>query len=274
MDSCCCLVCVRQSNVGMLEEMGKFSTVIPPGMQCINCCTNSVKGVQTLKLQQATCRVSGQTSERMTLTVHVEIMYRAIPSMAHTAYYSMKHPEEQLTSFVENSLRGELSNHTFERLVLSKEEIANKVQAELEERLESLGFEVVDLLLIDFTPAADVIKAMEQQVIQRYNREANSTAADIRRIESIIAAEAAAEAKRLSGVGAAEMQKGLSQGIGTALQLWDAGDKSASVMAMVLMEHYFGMMEQIVKASSSRAVFSAGLIGQGGGGSTLTHRLV
>ena len=275
-NECCgCMVCVSQGNVGFLEEMGKFADVLPPGLTCVNPCTHSVSGSASLRIRQVNCMVSSTTQERMTIRINCEIMYRVIPSMAPTAYYSLSDPIEQIKSFVESGLRSELPEYSFEQLWTSKSSIAGRVQIALEQQLAHYGYEVVDLLLIEFYPPTDVIQAMNRQMTERYGRKAKSTRADIERLESIKEAEAQAEVKRLEGVGSAEMQKGLSAGIGSALALWNGGDKTSEVMALVLMENYMSMQESIVRArSGSKSVFVAGGMDSNGRGSVLTHRSV
>lgn len=246
-----CCACIGQGDAGIIEELGKFKDVIPPGLTTLNPCTQSVAGVVSLRLRTMQCVVHSTTSEKTSVAARVTIMYRAIPSLVHTAFYSLSDPEEQIKSFVENALRGELPSHTLDKLFVMKNEIAHKAMIDLAQRLNQYGFEVIDLLILEFDPARDVVAAMNQQTIQRYQREVAQVKGSITRMESIMEAEAEAEAKRLSGVGAAEMNKGVSGGLGSALQQFNAGDQSSAVMAMVLMEHYLAMMEEIAHAEGN-----------------------
>eukprot|EP00672_Neobodo_designis_P025099 CAMPEP_0174851374 /NCGR_PEP_ID=MMETSP1114-20130205/23160_1 /TAXON_ID=312471 /ORGANISM="Neobodo designis, Strain CCAP 1951/1" /LENGTH=276 /DNA_ID=CAMNT_0016085909 /DNA_START=40 /DNA_END=870 /DNA_ORIENTATION=+ len=272
-DACGPCVCVKQSHVGFLEEMGKFQDVLPPGLTFINPCTQSLKAAVSLRLHQTQCMVSSTTKERMTLRIACEIMYRVIPSMAPTAYYSLSDPKEQISSFVESALRAELPEYSFDELYASKQAIAGRVQCALEQMIQHYGYEVVDLLLVEFYPPQDVIMSMNRQMTERYNRMAQASAAEIVRIENIKRAEAEAEQKRLQGVGSAEMQKGLSAGMESALALWNDGDHSSEVMALMLTENYMSLQESISRAKAGhKTVFVAG--GLESGGSVLTHRTV
>ena len=88
--SCCCWACVPQATVGVVEALGKFDTIAPPGLLTINCCTKQVAGVVDLKIQLMKCSVHSITKEKTSINVMVNVIHRIIPSMAQTAYYSLR----------------------------------------------------------------------------------------------------------------------------------------------------------------------------------------
>mmetsp|Transcript_15043 Transcript_15043/g.41846 ORF Transcript_15043/g.41846 Transcript_15043/m.41846 type:complete len:145 (+) Transcript_15043:23-457(+) len=51
-DECCCLVCVRTQEVGVVEDLGQFKQLLQPGLHCICWPLQSVVGRMSLRIQQ------------------------------------------------------------------------------------------------------------------------------------------------------------------------------------------------------------------------------
>jgi regulator of protease activity HflC (stomatin/prohibitin superfamily) len=253
----CCCVCVPQASVGIVEVLGKFDTVYPPGFTCINPFTTEVDGLVSLRLRTMKVEVSSITSEKSTVTAICAVMYRVIPSQVHVSYYSLNDPAPQIRSYVENSLRGQLPMHSMNELFALKSEIADRARAELAQQLPRYGYEVVDLLLQDFVPSYEVKAAITNTVTERYKRQANAHLAEMNRSVQIRHSEAEAECARLSGVGAAEMQKAQTAGLDVLLQKFYGGDQTSEMMAMILMQQYMDTLVEVEDAKGGNVVFTA-----------------
>ena len=51
-DECFCLVCVRTQEVGVVEDLGQFKSLLDPGLHCINWPLQSIVGRMSLRIQQ------------------------------------------------------------------------------------------------------------------------------------------------------------------------------------------------------------------------------
>ena len=51
-DECCCLVCVRTQEVGVVEDLGQFKKLLDPGLHCIVWPLQSIVGRMSLRIQQ------------------------------------------------------------------------------------------------------------------------------------------------------------------------------------------------------------------------------
>lgn len=51
-DECCCLVCVRTQEVGVVEDLGQFKALLDPGLHCIMWPLQSIVGRMSLRIQQ------------------------------------------------------------------------------------------------------------------------------------------------------------------------------------------------------------------------------
>ena len=271
MDSCFCCVCVPQASVGVLEDMGKFDDILPPGFATINPCTQSIAGVVNLRHQIMTCVVSSRTEEKTVVEIHVEIMYKVIPASVHVAFYTMSDPKAQVNSFVENSMRAEVPKYTMDKLFAMKREIADAAKTDLAELLAQYGYEVVDLLITNVLPARDVLMAMQRSVEARYERMVARTKGEIVRLEQVADAEAQAEVTRLSGVGMAAMRSAMMGGLGAAAQtLGDEGlemttEQKAEVMAMILMQQYLNSLDAIGDEDGNHVIFTSQTAASAGG---------
>jgi regulator of protease activity HflC (stomatin/prohibitin superfamily) len=51
-DECCCLVCVRTQEVGVVEDLGQFKELLDPGLHCIVYPLQTIVGRMSLRIQQ------------------------------------------------------------------------------------------------------------------------------------------------------------------------------------------------------------------------------
>lgn len=50
-DSCCCAVCVRTQEVGVVENLGEFQKLLHPGLHCIKWPLEGIVGRMSLRIQ-------------------------------------------------------------------------------------------------------------------------------------------------------------------------------------------------------------------------------
>jgi regulator of protease activity HflC (stomatin/prohibitin superfamily) len=73
---CCCCICVREAEVKFIESFGQFSHVAYPGISCFNCCTQSVAGAVTLKVQQHKINVETRSKDNVFITVRMAVQFK------------------------------------------------------------------------------------------------------------------------------------------------------------------------------------------------------
>lgn len=253
MSTCCGWACIQQSNVGIIERFGEFADVIPPGASYIGCCTHTLKGSMSLRTRLMYVSTQSATADRVMLELKTVVMYHVIPSECHTAYYSLS-SLDQIRSYVDNAMRGQIARCTYDAIFHSKEQISNEVRQMLRPELEHRGFEVDEILIKDIVVPRELRFASEQQLQNRYLYEANLHRAEANKIMVMKQAEAESEVKRLSGVGAAHMQMGVSAGFGDLVSRFQDGEQTSEIMAMILMQQYFDTLSQLGK-SKGHTVF-------------------
>ena len=252
---CMCWVCIPQSQVGILESLGKFARVLPPGINCINPCTHALSGNVSLRVDTLETLVNSVTKDQTSVRLQVRIIRRVIPSLVHMAYYSLSAATQQVQSYVISVVRAATVQHSMDELFVIRQEIAFQLKEELTSQLARYGYEILDVLILDIDPRDDIKEAMNQQMVRAYQREANAHKAELEKISTVKKAEADAECKRLEGVGAAEQQKAISSSFEIGFTMAQGQKKAASeseIMAMILMQQYFTVLDDISKNSAIR----------------------
>eukprot|EP01062_Namystynia_karyoxenos_P062860 TRINITY_DN55717_c0_g1_i1.p2 TRINITY_DN55717_c0_g1~~TRINITY_DN55717_c0_g1_i1.p2 ORF type:complete len:397 (+),score=118.40 TRINITY_DN55717_c0_g1_i1:76-1191(+) len=73
---CCCWFTVRQTDVRMVESLGKFDHVAQPGCHFYNCCTEQALEPFSMKYKFMTCGVNSMTKDKVHVHVEVCVHYR------------------------------------------------------------------------------------------------------------------------------------------------------------------------------------------------------
>jgi len=76
MGNCCCCVCVKEGKAGFIESFGQFEKVAFPGLTCFNCCTQSLAGTLSLKVQQAKYSIPTRSKDNVFITVRLAVQYK------------------------------------------------------------------------------------------------------------------------------------------------------------------------------------------------------
>lgn len=253
--SCC--FCIHTSEIGIVEDMGKFSATMEPGCHCISI-TKSLSGRLSLRINILNITVDSKTSDNALVRVKASVHYRVKADRVQEAFYRFSNPAMQIQSFAGNVIRGQVPKHSVDEIFTLRDEMQKALMDELEERLATYGFEIISTLITDIDPSNDVKHAMSQIQTNARLREAASYEADTDKIKMVKAAEADAEAKRLSGVGLAEQRKAAIMGLQTSVcsfseNVNDVSDKD--IMALLMMNQYFDAIKDIASTGHNQTVF-------------------
>lgn len=258
MTCCGCCICISTSNVGVVERFGKFDRVIQPGCSAINCLTENVPGVLSLRIMILDIDVDSKTSDNALVRVKASIHYRVLPDRVHDAFYRFTDPTGQIRSFAGNVIRGQVPKHSVDEIFVVRDEMQKALKEELDGQMASYGFEIVATLIVDIDPSNEVKQSMNQINTNARLREAANYEADTNKIKLVKAAEAEAEAKRLSGVGLAEQRKAAILGLRSSVRSFSdncKGVTDAEVMSLLMMTQYFDAIKDISATGHNRVVF-------------------
>ncbi|KAL0282022.1 UNVERIFIED_CONTAM: Hypersensitive-induced response protein-like protein 2 [Sesamum angustifolium] len=264
---------VDQSTVAVKEHFGKFDEVLEPGCHCLPWCVGyQLAGSLSLRVQQLDVRCETKTKDNVFVTVVASIQYRALAGKASDAFYKLSNTKAQIQAYVLMCysnisnlnvdgclvIRASVPRLDLDSTFEQKNDIAKAVEDELEKAMSAYGFEIVQTLIVDIEPDAQVKRAMNEINAAARLRVAANEKAEAEKILQIKRAEGEAESKYLSGLGIARQRQAIVDGLRDSVLAFSEsvpGTTAKDVMDMVLVTQYFDTMKEIGSSSKSSAVF-------------------
>ena len=208
---------VRQSEVYIIERLGKFHKVADAGLTIIIPFIDRVRSVVSLK--QQTMDVPPQnviTKDNVTITIDTVVFYKITdPAKAVYEIQSLKKGIEYLSITTIRDIVGKMElDETFS----SRDSINEKLKEILDEATFQWGCRIDRVEIKDITPPPDIKDAMEKQMNAERNkralilqaegeRQSAITLAEGKKEAAILEAEAEKEAKIRRAAGEAEAIK-------------------------------------------------------------------
>ncbi|KAG7351236.1 membrane protease subunit [Nitzschia inconspicua] len=251
-DSCCCAVCVRTQEVGVVEDLGQFKRLLNPGLHCVKWPLEGVVGRMSLRIQQLDVTCETKTKDNVFVQVGVATQYRVITDRAYDAFYRLTDPRNQIQSYVFDVVRSTVPRMDLDEAFTSKDEVASEVLNQLRDVMRDYGYEIKNTLVTDLSPDNRVKASMNEINASRRLKEAASHKAEADKIKQVKAAEAEAEARYLSGLGVARQRKAIMQGLQESVGAFSdqvEGAKPKDVMDILLLSQYFDTLS-VVGANS------------------------
>lgn len=193
---------VRQSEVYIIERLGKFHKIADAGLTIIIPFFDRVRSVVSLKEQTMDVPPQGViTEDNVTIVIDTVVFYQITdPAKAVYEIQSLKKGIEYLAITTIRDIVGKMSlDNTFS----SRDAINNKLRILLDEATDKWGCKVNRVEIKDINPPADIRDAMEKQM----NAERNKRAAILQAEGEKQAAITIAEGKKEAAILEAEADK-------------------------------------------------------------------
>lgn len=258
MEGCCCCVCVRTQQMGIIERFGKFSQVKPPGLSCMMWPCEAVVGKVSLRVKQLDVNCETKTKDNVFVTVIISVQYEVIIQKAFQAYYKLQNPEQQIEAYVYDVIRSTLPKMELDEAFSSKDTIADSVKTHLDETMMEYGYHICKALVTDISPDQKVKMSMNEINASRRLREAAKEKAEADKIVQVKAAEADAESKYLSGVGVARQRQAIVGGLQDSIIEFSgeiSGTTPKDVMDLLLLTQYFDMLKEVGANGQGKTLF-------------------
>lgn len=196
---------VKQSEVYIIERLGKFNKVADAGLTIIIPFIDQVRSVVSLK--QQTMDIPPQsviTKDNVTITIDTVVFYKVTdPAKAVYEIQSLKKGIEYLAITTIRDIVGKMDlDETFS----SRDTINNKLRIVLDESTDQWGCKVDRVEIKDITPPADIRDAMEKQMNAERNKRAAILQAEGEKQSAITIAEGRKEAAILEAEADREAQ--------------------------------------------------------------------
>jgi len=256
-NNCCCCVCVPETNYGVMQRWGKFAGILSPGFSCFLWPCTSVAGLVSTRLRQLVIREEAKTKENVFVTLSVAIQYLVEPEHVENAFYSMENPVWQMQSFVEDAIRSVVPMMELEHLFLEKDKISTEIREALCKKMQGYGYTIVDTLITDINPAADVKVAMNRINESKRLREAAEFEAETEKLVKVKHAEAESISKQLQGEGVAAQRKAILKGFQEGIEDMSkaTGVQADETMKYTMMTQYFDMLRDVGLSQNKATIF-------------------
>ena len=221
---------VKQSEVYIIERLGKFYKVADAGLTIIIPFIDQVRSVVSLKQQTMDVPPQGViTQDNVTITIDTVVFYKITdPAKAVYEIQSLKKGIEYLAITTIRDIVGKMDlDQTFS----SRDAINDKLRVILDEATDQWGCKVDRVEIKDITPPADIRDAMEKQMNAERNKRALILQAEGERQSAITIAEGQKEAAILEAE--ADKESRIRKAAGEAEAIKKVAEAKAKEIAMV-----------------------------------------
>lgn len=221
---------VRQSEVYIIERLGKFSKVADAGLTIIVPFFDHVRSVVSLKQQTMDVPPQGViTKDNVTITIDTVVFYQITdPAKAVYEIQSLKKGIEYLAITTIRDIIGKMDlDETFS----SRDGINTQLRVVLDEATDKWGCKIDRVEIKDITPPADIRDAMEKEMNAERNKRALILEAEAQRQSSITIAEGKKQAAILEAE--ADKEARIRRAAGEAQAIKEVADAKAKEIQMV-----------------------------------------
>ena len=221
---------VKQSEVYIIERLGKFHKVADAGLTIIIPFLDHVRSIVSLKQQTMDIPPQGViTHDNVTITIDTVVFYKITdPARAVYEIQSLKKGIEYLAITTIRDIVGKMDlDSTFS----SRDAINDKLRVVLDEATDQWGCKIDRVEIKDITPPADIRDAMEKQMNAERNKRALILQAEGERQSAITLAEGKKEAAILAAE--ADKEAAIRRAAGEAEAIKKVAEAKAEEISMV-----------------------------------------
>lgn len=221
---------VKQSEVYIIERLGKFYKVADAGLTIIIPFFDHVRSVVSLKQQTMDVPPQGViTKDNVTITIDTVVFYQITdPAKAVYEIQSLKKGIEYLAITTIRDIIGKMDlDETFS----SRDGINDKLRIVLDEATDRWGCKIDRVEIKDITPPADIRDAMEKEMNAERNKRALILESEAQRQAAITIAEGKKQAAILEAEADKEAQ--IRRAVGEAQAIREVAEAKAKEIQMV-----------------------------------------
>ena len=253
---------VKQSEVYIIERLGKFYKVADAGLTIIVPFFDHVRSVISLKQQTMDIPPQGViTKDNVTITIDTVVFYKITdPAKAVYEIQSLKKGIEYLAITTIRDIVGKMDlDETFS----SRDAINDRLRVILDEATDQWGCKIDRVEIKDITPPADIRDAMEKQMNAERNKRAlilqaegekqsAVTIAQGQKEAAILQAEADREAKITRAAGEAEAIKKVAEAKAREVEMIYSAMKNANPTDKLVQLKSLEALQEVAKGEANK----------------------
>jgi regulator of protease activity HflC (stomatin/prohibitin superfamily) len=251
------LYMVKQKHAVIIERLGKFNKVSKAGLHFKIPIIESIAGTVNLRVRELPVEVETKTKDDVFVKIVVSVQFFVIDGIegVKDSFYELNNPEQQIQSYVFDSIRSEVPMMELDDVFAEKEKIALAVKNELSETMRQFGFDFIKALVTDIDPDSKVKHSMNEINAAKRMKEAAREEAEAAKIRVVAAAEADMESKRLAGEGIAlqriAIANGLKESVAEVKLAMEDHVTSQDVMNMLFMTQHYETVAKLSENNTS-----------------------
>ena len=246
---------VRQQTAVSVERFGKFESIRHSGLQMKIPIIDKVAARISLKIQQLDVIVETKTLDDVFVKIKVSVQFVVIKEKVYDAIYKLEYPHDQITSYVFDVVRAEVPEMKLDDVFVKKDDIAIAVKREVQESMETYGYDIIKTLVTDIDPDAQVKAAMNRINAAEREKVAAQYEGDAQRILIVEKAKAEAESKRLQGQGIADQRREIARGLVESVDvLHKVGISSQEASALIVVTQHYDTLQAVGQQTNSNLI--------------------
>ena len=227
---------VKQSEVYIIERLGKFHKVADAGLTIIIPFIDHVRSIVSLKQQTMDIPPQGViTHDNVTITIDTVVFYKITDPA--TAVYEIQSLKKGIEYLAITTIRDVVGKMDLDETFSSRDAINDQLRVILDEATDQWGCKVDRVEIKDITPPADIRDAMEKQMNAERNKRAQILQAEGERQAAVTLAQGKKEAAILAAE--ADKEAAIRRAAGEAEAIKQVAEAKAQEIAMV----YDAMMQ-------------------------------
>ncbi|MBT8319103.1 MAG: SPFH domain-containing protein [Gramella sp.] len=246
---------VKQQTSAIIERFGKFTSIRSSGLQLKVPLIDQVAGRINLKVQQLDVLVETKTKDNVFVKLKISVQFQVRRDNVYDAFYKLESPYDQITSYVFDVVRAEVPKMKLDDVFERKDDIAIAVNRELNEAMQSYGYDIIKTLVTDIDPDVQVKAAMNRINAAEREKVAAEYDAEADRIKIVAKARAEAESKRLQGQGIADQRREIARGLEESVDvLNNVGINSQEASALIVVTQHYDTLQAIGEQTNTNLI--------------------
>ena len=249
---------VAQQTLVVIERFGRFHRIAEPGLNFMIPFIEQKKGRVSLRILQLDIPVETKTQDNVFVHLVTSVQYKILPKGVYNAFYKLESPPDQIRAFIFDSVRAQVPKLILDDVFSKKDTIATVVRNDLQDQMNTFGFEIMKVLITDIQPDSGVKDAMNEINTAQRLRVAAQEKGEAEKVMRVKQAEAEAEASILHGKGLAGQRHAIVEGLSSSVEdmMKAVPETNAqSVMEIVMLTQYMDMLKDVGGTSRSNVVF-------------------
>ena len=252
---------VPQGEEWVIERLGKFHTVLKPGLNFlipifdkVQLRLNTKELIQQMKTQEVI------TIDNAVVIISAVVFYKI--SDPAKAVYSIDNFELAVANMAATTLRSVIGNMELDASLSGREIIKSSVAEKISDHLEQWGLSLTAVEVQDIRPSDTLQEAMEKQAAAQREKKALIMKAEGEKQASITKAEGykqslilEAEGKLEASKKEAEAKVALANGDKEAMEVITSQMKTGDAASYLLAQRYIDSVQHLGNSANSKVVF-------------------